>query len=131
MAINELSTTPSTSITNAQDEILKRLSAPEKKLSAPTAMQPKLSAYADCALLAPSQSALEKALPGRALNEVTVTVGDSLKLSQTSERLVESVNAAHFSKAGKVPAAHKLKSGDICVTTDSSETKTLQEQEEG
>jgi hypothetical protein len=50
--LNELSTTPSTPTTSAQDEILKRLSAIEKKLSAPTAMLPRPSKYADHAHLA-------------------------------------------------------------------------------
>jgi hypothetical protein len=42
-----------------------------------------------------------------------------------------SINAARLSKASKVLAARILKSGDICVTADSHETKTLLEQEEG
>jgi hypothetical protein len=58
-AINELSTTPSTPITSARNEILKRLSAIEKKLSALTAMLPKPSTYADHARLALSQSVHE------------------------------------------------------------------------
>ncbi len=37
----------------------------------------------------------------------------------------------HSSTAGIVLAAQKLKSGDICVTTDSHQTKALLEQEEG
>ncbi len=45
--------------------------------------------------------------------------------------MVESINAAHSSKAGKVIAARKLKSRDICVTNDSHETKFLLEQDEG
>ncbi len=75
-AINELSTTPRTPTTLAQDEILKRLSAIEKKLSAPTAMLLKLPTFADRARLGLSQSVLEKPVPGRALKEVTVTVID-------------------------------------------------------
>ncbi len=55
-AINELSTTPRTPTTLAQNGILKRLFAIEKKLSALTAMLPKSPTYADCAHLAPSQS---------------------------------------------------------------------------
>ncbi len=51
--LNELSTSPSTPTTSTQDEILKRLSAIENKLSAPTAMLPKPSTYADHARLAP------------------------------------------------------------------------------
>ncbi len=42
-ALNELSTSPRTPPTSAEDEILKRLSAIEKKLSASTAMLPKPS----------------------------------------------------------------------------------------
>jgi hypothetical protein len=129
-AINELSTTPRTPTTLAQDKILKRLSAIETKLSAPTAMLSKSPTYADCARLAPSQSILEKPVPGRALKEVMVTVIDVPKPSQTSQRQVESINAAHSSKAGKVLAARKLKSGDICVATDRHETKTHLEQDE-
>jgi hypothetical protein len=110
---------------------MKRLSAIENKLSAPTAMLLKPSTYADHARLAPSQIVHEEPFPGRALNEVTVKVIVDPKPSQTSERLVKSINAARSSKAGKVIAARKLKSGDICVTTDSPETKSLLEQEEG
>ncbi len=40
-AINKLSTTPKTPITSTHNEILKSLSAIEKKLSAPTALLPK------------------------------------------------------------------------------------------
>jgi hypothetical protein len=130
-ALNELSTSPSTPTTSAQDEILKRLSAIEKKLSAPTAMLSKPSTYADHARLAPPQRVHEKPVPGSALKEVTVTVIGDPKPYKTSERLVESINAARTGKAGKVLAARKLKSGDICVSTDSHETKTLLEQEEG
>ncbi len=59
-ALNELSTSPSTPTTSAQDEIQKRLSAIEKKLSAPTAMLPKPSTYTDHACLAPLPSVPEK-----------------------------------------------------------------------
>jgi hypothetical protein len=85
------------------------------------------STYADHTCLTPSQIVHEKPVPGRALKEVTVKVIVDPKPSQTSEKLVESINAAHSSKAGKVIAARKLKSGDICVTTDSHETKSLLE----
>jgi hypothetical protein len=129
--LNERSNSPSTPTTSAQDKILKRLSAIEKKLSAPTAMQPKPSTYADHTRLAPPQSFHEKPVPGRALKEVTVTFIGDPKPSQTSERLVELINAAPSSKASEVLAAQKFKSGDICVTTESHETKTLLEQEEG
>jgi hypothetical protein len=63
-AINELSTTSSTSTTSAEDEILKRLSAIETKLSAPTATLLKPSTYADHARLAPCQIVNEKPVPG-------------------------------------------------------------------
>jgi hypothetical protein len=94
-------------------------------------MLPKPYTYANHARLAPPQIVHEKSVPGRALKEVTVTVIGDPKPSQTIKRLVESINAACSSKAGKVLAARKLKSGDICVTTDSHETKTLLEQEKG
>jgi hypothetical protein len=118
-AINELSTTSSTSTTFAQDEIQKRLSAIEKKLSASTAMLLKPFTYADHARLALSQVVHKKPVPGKALKEVTVKVIPNSKPSQTSETLVESINAVHSSKAGKVIAARKLNSGDICASTDS------------
>jgi hypothetical protein len=51
------------------------------------------------------------------------------KPNQTSEMMVESVNAARSSKAGKVLGAHKLKSGDIIVTANIHETQYLIEQE--
>jgi hypothetical protein len=85
--------------------------------------------YTEHACLALSQIVVEKPVPGRALKEVTVTVIVDPKLTQTSQRLVESINAARSSKAGKVLAARKLKSRDICITTDSHETKTLLEQD--
>jgi hypothetical protein len=94
-------------------------------------MLPQPSTYADHACPALPQSVHEKPVPGRALKELTVTVIGDLKPSLTSERLVESINAARSSNAGKVLAARRLKSGDICVTTDSHETKTLLEEEEG
>ncbi len=131
MAINELSTIPSTPITSTQVEILTRLSAIEKKLSALTVMLPKQSTYADHTRKALSQSVNEKLVLGRDLKEVTVKVIRDPKPSQTSERLVESIYAAHSNKAGKVIAAQKLKNEDICVSTDSYETKTLLEQEDG
>ncbi len=62
---------------------------------------------------------------------MTVEVIKNPKQPQISEKLVESINAAHSSKAGKVLAARKLKSGDICITTDSHGTKSLLALEEG
>jgi hypothetical protein len=62
---------------------------------------------------------------------VTVKVIGDAKPSHTSERLVESINAVRSSKVGKMLVARKLRSGDICVTTYSHETKTLMKQEEG
>jgi hypothetical protein len=69
-------------------------------------------------------------VPSRALKEVLVKVIDQAKPSQTSGRLVESINAARSSRAGKVLAARKLDSGDIVITADSYETKNLIEHEE-
>jgi hypothetical protein len=93
-------------------------------------MLPKTSTYADHARLALFQSVHEKPVPGIALKEVMVKVIGDPKPSQTSERLVESINAAHASKSGKVLVAQKLQSGDICVTTDSHEKNTLLEHDE-
>ncbi len=69
-------------------------------------------------------------MPSRALKQVLVKVVDDPKPSQTSGRLVESLNAAGWSKAGKVLAAQKLDSSDIVMTTDSHKTKNLIEHEE-
>jgi hypothetical protein len=69
-------------------------------------------------------------VPSRVLNEVLVKVVDDPKPSQTSGRLVESINAARSSKAGKVLAAGKLDSCGIVITADSYETKNLIEHEE-
>jgi hypothetical protein len=91
--------------TPAHNEILKRLSAIEKKLSALTANLPKPSTNADHDRLALSLITYEKPVPGQALKEVTVMVIGDPKPSQTSKRLVESMNAAHSSMAGKVLAA--------------------------
>ncbi len=60
-----------------------------------------------------------------------VKVVDDPKPSQTSGRLVESINAARSTKAGKIVAAQKLESGDIVITADSEVTKNLMEQEKG
>ncbi len=123
--IQELSTTQSPSATSAHDEILKRLSAIEKKLSTSPAVLPKPPTYADLACLALPIIAHEKTVPCSALKEVTVKIMGDPKPSQTSESLVESINAARSSKAGKVLRAQKLQSGDIIVTADSHEKKNL------
>jgi hypothetical protein len=81
--------------------------------------------YADFARLAPPNSAHERPVPGRALKEVIVKVIGDPKPNQTSERLVQSINAACSSMAGKVLAAQKLRSGDVLVTANSHETKIL------
>jgi hypothetical protein len=60
-----------------------------------------------------------------------VKVVDDPKLSQTGGRLVESINAARSTKAGKVVAARKLESGDIVITADDEVMKNLIEQEDG
>jgi hypothetical protein len=65
------------------------------------------------------------------MKEVLVKLVDDAKPSQTSGRLVESINAARSSKAGKVLAARKLDSGNIVITADSYETRNLIEHEEG
>ncbi len=76
-------------------------------------MLPKPSTHADQARLAPSQSDYKKLVSGRALKEVMVKVIGDLKQSQTSVRLVESINAARSTKASKVPAAQKLQGRDL------------------
>jgi hypothetical protein len=70
-------------------------------------------------------------VPSKALKEVLVKVVDDPKPSQTSGRLVESINTAYSSKAGEMLAAHKLDSGDIVIIADSYETKNLIEHHEG
>ncbi len=129
--LQELTRTHSTPTPPAHDKILKRLTAIEKKLSAQTAMLPKPPTYADHAHLAPPQNVYEKPVPGRVLKEVTVKVLEYPKPTQISERLVETINAARSSKAGKVLAAQKLQNRNLCITTDSHETKALLEHEEG
>ncbi len=59
-----------------------------------------LSSYADLARLAPYQGAHEKPVPTRALKEVTVKVIEDPKPSQTSEQLVESLDAVRSSRPG-------------------------------
>ncbi len=79
--ITELSTTPATP---AHDEILKRLSAIEKKLSAAATLPLKPSTYADSARLAMPLSTQEKPVSSRALKEVLVKVIGDPKPTQTS-----------------------------------------------
>jgi hypothetical protein len=62
---------------------------------------------------------------------MTVKVIGSPKPNQTSNRLVESINAAHSSKAGKVVATRKSNSRDIAIIAESYETRKLMEEEEG
>ncbi len=69
-------------------------------------------------------------MPSRALKQVLVKVADDFKPSKTSERLVESINAARSSKASNVLAARKLDSGNILITADCHETKNLIKHEE-
>jgi hypothetical protein len=127
----ELSITQNTRTSTTEDKILKKLSDIEKKISAPPAFPQKPSTHANTARLALTHSAQRKPVPSGALNEVLVKVVDDTKPSQTSGKLVESINAAHSSKAGKVLAAWKLDSGDSVITADSYETKNLIEHEEG
>ncbi len=104
-SLQKLSTPNNTPATPNENEILKKLSAIEKQLSAPAAALPKPLSYADHARLAPLQSVHEKPVPSRALKEMTVKVIDHPLPNQTSERLVESINTARLSKADKVLAA--------------------------
>ncbi len=127
----ELSKSQSTPKPSAHNKILKRLAAIEKKLSAPQAPPPAPSFYADSACLTMPHGVYEKLVPSRALKEVTVKVMNDPKPCQTSERLVDSINAARSTTLGKVLAAQMLQSGDILVTADSYETKNLMELEEG
>jgi hypothetical protein len=126
----ELSITQKTRTTTTEDKILKKLSNIEKKISAPRAFPQKPRTYADSARLALTHSTREKPVSSRALKEVLVEVVDDAKPSQTSGRLVESINAARSSKAGKVLAARKLDYGDIVITADRYKTKNLIEHEE-
>jgi hypothetical protein len=118
-------------MTLALDKISKQLAVLEKKIAAQPAALLKLSTYADHARLSLSQAFHKKPVPSRALREEMVKVVDDPNPSQTSGRLVESINAARFTKAGKVVAARKLESGDIVITADNEVTKNLIEQEEG
>ncbi len=114
----ELSTTQSTLTTSAQDETLKSLSAIKKKLSTHAPLSPKPTTYADSARLAAPLSTQEKPVSSRAPKKVLVKVIGDPKPTQTSGRLVESINAARSSRAGQVLAAQKLESGDILITAD-------------
>jgi hypothetical protein len=53
------------------------------------------------------------------------------KPSRTSKRLVEFINPARSSKAGKVLAAQKLQSRNTLLIADRQETKNLMEEEDG
>jgi hypothetical protein len=127
----ELSITQNTRTTTTEDKILKKLSDIEKGISAPLALILKPSTYANSACLVLDHSTKEKPVPSRVLKEVLGKVVDDPKHSQTSGRLVESINAARSSKAGKVLAARKLDSGNIVITADSHKTKNVIEHEEG
>ncbi len=129
-SLQKLSNTQSTPPTSAPVEIIKELSAIRKSISALSGPLLQAPSYADQTRKAVPKGAHEKPVPGRAFKEVTSKVIEDPKPSQTSERLVESINAVRSCKASKVLAARKLKSGDICVTADSHETKTLLEHEE-
>jgi hypothetical protein len=130
-SLQKLSTPNNTPATPTEKEILKKLSAIEKQLSALAAALPKPLSYADHTRLAPLQSIHEKLVLSRALKEMAVKVIDNPLPNQTSEKLVESINNARSSKAGEVLAARKLKSGDIAIIADSHETSKLMEEEEG
>ncbi len=86
---------------------------------------PKPLTYTDSACLALAYSTQEKPVPSRALKTVLVKVVKKPKPSHTSRRLVESINAACSSKAGKVLDTQKFHSGDIVIMANSYETKDL------
>jgi hypothetical protein len=130
-ALQNLGATESTHMTLALDKIWKQLVVLEKKIAAQPAALLKPSIYADHARLSPSQVFHKKPVPHWALEEVMVKVVDDSKPSQTSGQLVESINAARSTKAGKVVAAWKLESGDRVITANNEVTKNLIEQEEG
>ncbi len=130
-ALQNLGTTKSTHMTLALDKISKQLTVLEEKSATQPATLLKPSTNANDACLSPSQVFHEKPDPSRALREVIVKVVDNPKPSKTSEQLVESINAARSTKAGKVVAARKLESGDIVITADDEVTKNLIEQGEG
>jgi hypothetical protein len=105
--LQKLSTPQSIPITSVKDEILKRLYAVEERISASTAALLKPVTYADQARLALLQSVNKKPVPSRALKEITVKVIYNPAPNPTGERLIESINATQFNKAGKVVAACK------------------------
>jgi hypothetical protein len=129
--LKTLSAPQSFSANPVEKEILQKLSDIEKQLSSTAAALQKPLSYADQARLAPPPAVHEKAVPSRALREVTVKIVGDPEPSQTSVRLVESINAARSTKTGKVIAAQKLQSCDIVITADNAKTKNLIEQEEG
>jgi hypothetical protein len=96
-AIYELSTTLSIPTSSAKHKILEKLSAIEKKPTAPTALLLKSSTYADSARPALCQIAIEKPVSDRALKKVMIKVIDNTKPSQSSEQLVELIDTACFS----------------------------------
>jgi hypothetical protein len=73
-ATEELSTTHSTPATPTKENILERLSAIDKKISAPHALLLKQPTYTDLTHLAPSQNVNKKPVRGRDLKEVTVKI---------------------------------------------------------
>jgi hypothetical protein len=110
---------------------LKRLSAIEKKLSAPAALTPKPLTYANTARLAMPLSTQDKPVLSKAVKEVWVKVIGDPKPTQTCGGLVDLITAARSSRSGKVLAARELESREILTTADSHKTKNLIEQEEG
>ncbi len=94
-------------------------------------MPPIPSTYADSARLPQAHSTSEKLLPSRALNEVSVKVIVNPKLSQTSRRLVESINAARSSRASKALAAQKLVLDNSIITADSHKIENIIEKKAG
>jgi hypothetical protein len=109
---------------------LKKLLYSKKKVFAPLALPLKPPTYNNSAHLALAHSTQKLSLLGRVLKNVLVKVFEDLKPNQNSERLVESINTASFSEAGKVLDAQKLNSSNIVVTADSHETRNLIEYEE-
>ncbi len=124
-----MSTTPGTLTSSAPEKNLKRLHAIEKMLSAPPALSPRPTTYADSVRLATSLDTQEKPVPSRAIKKVLIKVIGERNHTQTIGRPVKSINAAR-SRAGKVLAAGMLESGDVFITPDSHKTKNFVEQEE-
>ncbi len=79
------------------------------KLSTHATLLPKSTTYADSARFAAPLSTQEKPVPSRALKEVLVKVIGDPKPTQTSGRLVESINAARSSKASRALVAESWK----------------------